>query len=117
MQLPSSAQAAEATPLRKRLGALRSGRARDPQGLASILPKVLARLGTEPVESKQSGAPGPREPRGADGPRTPSRPVGSTLYESLALSRVTNAGYGSVGPTPDEPVWRDGAIGTREKRP
>jgi hypothetical protein len=60
LQLPSSAQAAEAAPLRKRLQTLRSGRARDPQGLAGILPKVLARLGTEPVESKQSGAPGPR---------------------------------------------------------
>lgn len=60
MQLPSSAQAAEAAPLRQRLQALTSGRARDPQGLVGILPKVLARLGTEPVESKQSGAPGPR---------------------------------------------------------
>jgi transposase len=59
-QLPVTAYAAEAAPLRERLKALRSGRAGDPQELASILPKILARLGVKKVESRKSGAPGPR---------------------------------------------------------
>jgi transposase len=59
-QLPEAEHAAEAAPLRERLKALASGRAKDPRGLAGLLPKVLARLGGEAVESKQSGAPGPR---------------------------------------------------------
>ena len=41
--------------------------------------------------------------------RTPYVPKGQTLRKSLALSRLTNAGYGSVGSSPDVPVWRDGA--------
>src|SRR5262249_53564564 len=59
-QLPATAYAAEAASLRERLKALTSGRASDPQELASILPKVLARLGVNKVQSKKSGAPGPR---------------------------------------------------------
>jgi transposase len=59
-QLPSGEYGAEAAPLRERLKALRSGRARDAQGLVSLLPKVLARLGVKKVEFKKSGAPGPR---------------------------------------------------------
>jgi hypothetical protein len=59
-QLPATEYAAEAAPLRERLKALTSGRAKDPQGLADILPKVLARLGVNKVQSKKSGAPGPR---------------------------------------------------------
>jgi transposase len=59
-QLPRAEQAAEAAPLRERLKALTSGRAKDPQGLAAIVPKILARLGAKKVQSKQSGAPGPR---------------------------------------------------------
>jgi hypothetical protein len=59
-QLPPGAYAAEAAPLRERLQALKSGRAGDPQNLAGILPKVLARLGANKVESKQSGEPDPR---------------------------------------------------------
>ncbi|HKA54924.1 MAG TPA: hypothetical protein VKJ47_14805, partial [Candidatus Binatia bacterium] len=59
-QLPPAAYAAEAAPLRERLKALASGRTKDPQGLAGLLPNVLARLGGKQVESKQSGAPGPR---------------------------------------------------------
>ena len=59
-QLPPSAYAAEAAALEERLKALASGRAKDPQGLASLLPKVLARLGVKKVKSKTSGAPGPR---------------------------------------------------------
>jgi hypothetical protein len=59
-QLPPEARAAEAAPLRARLKALGSGRARDPQDLAHILPNVLARLGVQVVQSKKSGAPGPR---------------------------------------------------------
>jgi transposase len=59
-QLPPAAYAAEAVPLRERLKALPSGRAKDPQGLADLLPKILARLGVKTVQSKQSGAPGPR---------------------------------------------------------
>jgi hypothetical protein len=59
-QLPTTAFAAEAAPLRERLKALTSGRAKDPQGLTGILPKVLARLGVKKVQSKKSGAPGPR---------------------------------------------------------
>lgn len=59
-QLPSAAYAAEAAPLRERLKALIPGRARDPHGVADILPKVLARLGVNKVQSRKSGAPGPR---------------------------------------------------------
>jgi transposase len=59
-QLPPEARPAEAAPLRERLKALGSGRARDPQDLAHLLPKVLARLGVKPVQSKKSGALGPR---------------------------------------------------------
>jgi transposase len=58
--LPRGAYAAEAAPLRERLKALRSGRAGDPQGLAALLPKVLAGLRVRKVRSKESGAPGPR---------------------------------------------------------
>jgi transposase len=59
-QLPPTAYDAEAAPLRDRLEALKRGRARDPQGLAELLPKVLARLGGTPVQSRASGAPDPR---------------------------------------------------------
>ncbi len=59
-QLPPAERAAEAAPLRERLKALRSGRAKDPHGLAGILPKVLARLGGTKVQSRESGGPGPR---------------------------------------------------------
>jgi transposase len=59
-QLPRAERAAEAGPLRERLKALTSGRAKDPQGLTDILPKVLAGLGVKKVQSKKSGAPGPR---------------------------------------------------------
>jgi transposase len=56
-QLPPTAPAAEAAPLRERLTALKRGRARDPHGLAELLPKVLARLGATAVQSRKSGAP------------------------------------------------------------
>jgi transposase len=59
-QLPEAAPAAEAKALREQLKALTSRRAKDPQGLAGILPKVLAGLGVQKVRSKESGAPGPR---------------------------------------------------------
>jgi hypothetical protein len=54
-QLPPTAYAAEAAPLLERVNALKRGRAKDPQGLANLLPKVLAQLGVEKVESKVSG--------------------------------------------------------------
>jgi transposase len=54
-QLPTETYAAEAEPLRERLEALQRGRAKDPQGLAATLPKVLARMGVSKVESKESG--------------------------------------------------------------
>jgi transposase len=54
-QLPPSAYGAEAEPLHKRLTVLERGRARDPQHLADLLPKVLARLGSPAVQSKLSG--------------------------------------------------------------
>ena len=59
-QLPPAERTAEAAPLHERLKALRSGRAKDPQGLADLLPKVLAGLGVTKVQSKKSGGPGPR---------------------------------------------------------
>jgi transposase len=59
-QLPATAYAAEAAPLRERLKVLRSGRAKDPHGLAGILPKVLAGLGGKKVQFQESGEPGPR---------------------------------------------------------
>jgi transposase len=59
-QLPPSAYSAEAKPLREQLHTLQRGRAHDPQGLADLLPKMLTRLGTKKVQSKQSGAPSPR---------------------------------------------------------
>jgi hypothetical protein len=59
-QRPPAARAAEAAPLRERLKAHGSGRARDPQDLAHLVPKVLARLGVQAVQSKKSEALGPR---------------------------------------------------------
>jgi hypothetical protein len=59
-QLPPTAYAAEATPLRERLDALQRGRAKDPQGLAELLPKVLAQLGVKKVKSTVSGVTSPR---------------------------------------------------------
>jgi transposase len=59
-QLPPTAYAEEAMSLRERLDALRRGRAKDPQGLAELLPKVLARLGVQKVQSKASGVTSPR---------------------------------------------------------
>jgi transposase len=59
-QLPPAAYTAQAAPWCERLQALKSGRAADPQGLAGVLPKVLAHLEVKKVESKKSGAPGPR---------------------------------------------------------
>jgi hypothetical protein len=53
--VPTAAYAAESEPLRERIEALRRGRAKDPQGLAEWLPKVLARLGVSKVESETSG--------------------------------------------------------------
>jgi transposase len=59
-QLPPTAYAEEATPLRERLNALQRGRAKDPQGLADLLPKVLAQLGVKKVQSPASGVTSPR---------------------------------------------------------
>jgi transposase len=59
-QVPAAEYAAEAQPLRERVNALRRGRAADTQGLAELLPEVLARLGVEAVESEGSGVPSPR---------------------------------------------------------
>ena len=59
-QLPPGACAAEEAPLGERLDVLRRGRARDPQGLAAVLPKVLASLGAGRVESGASGVASPR---------------------------------------------------------
>lgn len=59
-QLPPTAYAEEATPLRERLNALQRGRAKDPQGLAELLPKVLAQLGVKKVKSPGSGVTSPR---------------------------------------------------------
>ena len=59
-QLPPTAYSAEAQRLREQLHTLQRGRVHDPQGLADILPKMLARLGTQTVQSKESGASSPR---------------------------------------------------------
>jgi transposase len=59
-QLPPGTYGAEAKPLREQLQTLQRGRVRDPQGLADILPKMLTRLGTNTVQSKESGATSPR---------------------------------------------------------
>jgi hypothetical protein len=58
--LPPAAYAEEAAPLRERLDALRRGRAKDPQGLADLLPKVLAQVGVKRVKSTGSGVTSPR---------------------------------------------------------
>ena len=88
---PPAEHAAEAAPPRERLKARASGRAGDRRSLAGLLPTVLARLGGEEVEARTSGAPGPRRAVRAGGPGTPSRPVGQTRTERLALARVSNA--------------------------
>jgi transposase len=59
-QLPPGEYRAEAEPLHKRLTVLERGRARDPQHLAELLPKVLARLGSPAVQSQMSGVESPR---------------------------------------------------------
>lgn len=59
-QLPPSTYSAEAKPLREQLQTLQRDRVHDPQGLADILPKMLTRLGTNKVQSKESGATSPR---------------------------------------------------------
>jgi hypothetical protein len=53
--VPAAEYAAEAQPLRQRVNALRRGRAADTQGLAELLPEVLARLGVKAAESEGSG--------------------------------------------------------------
>jgi transposase len=59
-QVPATAYAAEARPLCERLQARRRGRAADAQGLAELLPEVLARLGVKAVASTESGVLSPR---------------------------------------------------------
>jgi len=54
-QLPRSAYAEEAEPLRAELDRIEAGRRRGPQLLGDILPIVLARLGVGRVQSSKSG--------------------------------------------------------------
>jgi transposase len=54
-QLPRSAHAEEAEPLRAELDRIQAGRRRGPQLLGDILPIVLARLGVGTVQSLKSG--------------------------------------------------------------
>jgi transposase len=54
-QIPRSAHAEEARPLREELDKIQSGRRRGPQLLGDILPIVLARLGVGAIQSPESG--------------------------------------------------------------
>jgi len=54
-QLPRSAHAEEAEPLRAELDRIQAGRRRGPQLLGDILPIVLARLGVGSVQLPKSG--------------------------------------------------------------
>jgi transposase len=54
-QLPRSAHADEARPLREQLDDIQAGRRRGPQLLGDVLPIVLARLGVGTVQSPKSG--------------------------------------------------------------
>ena len=54
-QLPRSAHAEEAEPLRAELDRIQAGRRRGPQLLGDILPIVLARLGVGALPSRTSG--------------------------------------------------------------
>jgi len=59
-QLPATERAAEAKPVKEYLESLQNGGHRDRLGLAALLPNVLALLGVKRVQSKKSGARGPR---------------------------------------------------------
>ena len=54
-QLPRSAHADEARPLRQQLDDIQASRRRGPQLLGDVLPIVLARLGVGTVQSPKSG--------------------------------------------------------------
>jgi len=77
-QLPATERPAEAEPVQDYLESLQNGGHRDRLGLAALLPKVLALLGAERVQSRESGAASPHGPKRANGPRTPSVPMGQT---------------------------------------
>jgi transposase len=59
-QLPKEAYAREAQPLAEELRRIEAGRRWGPQPLGDILPLVLARLGVEPVQYRESGEQDPR---------------------------------------------------------
>ena len=71
-QVPRSAHAEEARPLREEYERINAGRRRGPQLLGDILPIVLARLGITGVQSNPSGEVAPLSPEPGTEPRTPS---------------------------------------------
>jgi hypothetical protein len=71
-QVPRTAHAEEARPLREEHERIEAGRRRGPQLLGDILPIVLARLGILGVQSNPSGEVASAPPEPACEPRTPS---------------------------------------------